>query len=100
VAESRILIAIIGPDWVGHIKDETKRRIDDPADFVRIEISAALERDIPVIPLLVHGATMPPENELPEELKALAYRNGTAVRPDPDFHHDINRVISGIDRLK
>jgi hypothetical protein len=98
VAKSRILIAIIGPDWSG--QDQAKRRIDDPTDFVRIEVSAALERGIPVIPLLVHGTTMPQEGELPEDLKALAYRNGTVIRPDPDFNHDIKRVISGIDKLR
>ena len=100
VSQSRIFIAIIGPNWLGQIKDQAKRRIDDPSDFVRIEVSAALERGIPVIPLLVYGATMPHESELPEALKALAYRNGTVIRPDPDFNHDINRVISGIEKLK
>lgn len=98
IAKSRILIAIIGPNWIG--QDQTKRRIDDPTDFVRIEVSAALERGIPVIPLLVHGTTMPHESELPEDLKALAYRNGTVIRPDPDFNHDISRVISNIDKLR
>lgn len=98
IAKSKILIVIIGPNWIG--QDKATRRIDDPTDFVRIEVSAALKRGIPVIPLLVHGTTMPHESELPDDLKALAYRNGTVVRPDPDFHHDINRVISGIDKLR
>ena len=100
VSQSRVFIAIIGPNWLGQVKDRVKRRIDDPSDFVRIEVRAALERGIPVIPLLVYGATMPHESELPEDLKALAYRNGTVIRPDPDFNHDINRVISGIGKLK
>lgn len=100
ILQSRIFIAIIGPNWLGQIQDQAKRRIDDPTDFVRIEVSSALERAIPVIPLLVYGATLPHPNALPEDLKAIAYRNGTVIRPDPDFNHDISRVISDICELR
>ena len=54
VRHCRVLLAVIGPNWVG--KTGTRRRIDNPRDFVRIEIEAALDRGIPVIPILIDGA--------------------------------------------
>ena len=72
------------------------RRIDDPLDFVRMEIEAAIERDIPIIPLLVNNATMPTAEDLPPSLRPLACRNGMPVRPDPDFRHDMERLIAAL----
>jgi hypothetical protein len=71
------------------------RRLDDPNDFVRIEIGAALQRDIPVIPILLDGARIPKPSELPDELKELASRNGLDVR-HASFHSDIDRLIIGL----
>lgn len=70
-----------------------KSRLADPADFVRLEIEAALKRQIPVIPVLVEGASIPPVDRLPTSLQGLSYRNGIVVRPDPDFHRDMDRLI-------
>src|SRR5437763_15297179 len=53
LARAKVVIAVIGPAWSGRI-DDTRRRIDDPSDSVRLEITSALERGIPVIPVLVH----------------------------------------------
>jgi hypothetical protein len=47
--------------------------------------------------VLVRGADVPTEGEMPTSLAELAYRNGLAVRPDPDFHHDMTRLIDGIE---
>jgi hypothetical protein len=58
---------------------------------------AALQRIIPVIPLLVRGASVTCENDLPANLAQLSYRNGIAVRPDPDFHRDMDRLIAGLE---
>jgi formylglycine-generating enzyme required for sulfatase activity len=91
--------AVIGRDWLRITNEAGQRRLDDPRDFVRIEIEAALQRDIPVIPLLVQRASMPAEEELPESLRGLAYRNGIAVRADPDFHRDMDRLIGQMERL-
>lgn len=88
VATCGVLLAMIGKNWLG-AKDETgRRRLDDPLDFVRLETAAALKRDIPVIPVLVQGARMPRADELPDDLKDLAYRNGvelTHARWSSDF---------------
>jgi|SRR5215813_7823028 len=58
IERSKVVIAVIGHDWLGQKTDGT-RRIDDPTDFVRIEIAHALHRGIPVIPVLVNNTPMP-----------------------------------------
>jgi TIR domain len=79
VAASRVFLAIIGPTWLDAKGESGGRRIDDPDDFVAIEIKAALARNIRVIPVLVEGARMPKAGELPDPLKALARRHGVEV---------------------
>ena len=73
-----VLLAVIGPSWIDAHNSDGSRRLDSPRDFVRIEIEAALARDIRVVPVLVDGAPMPREDDLPEKLKPLTRRN--AVR--------------------
>jgi TIR domain-containing protein len=98
VSECNALLAIIGDRWMDASDAAGKKRLEDPADFVRIEIESALERGIPVIPLLVRGAQMPPEEHLPIGLRKLVYRNGIPIRPDPDFHNDMNRLIAALEK--
>jgi hypothetical protein len=83
-----VFLSLIGRNWLTAKDASGQRRIDDPADFVRIETSAALKRDIPVIPVLVQGATAPKPNQLPDDLKELAFRNAvelTHARWDSDI---------------
>ena len=75
VAKCGVLLVLMGQEWLNTQDENGARRLDDPADFVRIETSSALKRDIPVIPVLVRGAGMPRAEQLPEDLKDLAYRN-------------------------
>jgi len=96
VGRCNLLLAVIGPQWLA-AAGPNGRRLDDSSDFVRIEIEAALARNIPVIPLLVGGADLPAEGELPPSLAALTFRNGIAVRADPDFHRDMDRLIAGLE---
>lgn len=79
VASCGVLLVIIGKQWLSAADANGKRRLDDANDFVRLETAAALSRDIPVVPVLVHGAVMPTESDLPSGLKELAYRNGTEL---------------------
>ena len=79
VATCGVLLAVIGTNWVDAKTDAGLRRLDDPADFVRLETASALRRDIPVIPVLVRGARMPRPEQLPDDLKDLAYRNGVEL---------------------
>jgi hypothetical protein len=87
------LLAIIGGGWLG-IADETSLgRLTDENDFVRLEIETALKRGIAIIPVLVNDARMPKPSELPTSIQEFAFRQGVAVRADPDFHKDIDRLI-------
>jgi len=90
------LLVVIGPRWLGETDAAGRRRLDDPWDFVRIEIETALQRDIPVIPLLVAGAPLPRWEDLPPSLQELVYRHAMPVRPDPDFRHDMGRLIKAL----
>ncbi|MCK5544873.1 MAG: AAA family ATPase, partial [Desulfobulbaceae bacterium] len=96
VSTAVVFLAVIGDRWLTVADEERRRRIDDPNDFVRIEVETALKRDFQLIPLLVRGAHMPTEAELPEALRALSYRNALPVRNDPDFSRDIERLIQSI----
>jgi formylglycine-generating enzyme required for sulfatase activity len=96
VSQCQVCLVVVGRTWL-EAKDEAgRRRLDSAQDFVRIEIESALKRKIPVIPVLVGGASMPGPEQLPPSLEPLAYRNGAQVRSDPDFHRDMDRLIAGI----
>ncbi len=79
VANCSVLLAIVGLEWIEAKDSRGGRRLDDPNDFVRIELASALGRDIPVIPVLVRGAKMPRVEQLPDDLKELAYRNAVEL---------------------
>jgi WD40 repeat protein len=95
VSQCAVLLALIGPGWL-EARDETgQRRLDSAEDFVRIEIASALKRGIPVVPVLLDGAPVPRADELPEDLKELALRNGTAIQRDT-FESDAVRLVRGL----
>jgi hypothetical protein len=91
VEKCSVFLAVISPSW--------HEKLQHARDFVRIEVEAALRRDIPIIPLFVLRATMPDDEQLPPALHPLIYRNGTEIRPDPDFTNDMRRLVAAIRRL-
>ncbi len=93
-----VVLAVIGPSWTGPQSNST-RRIDDPKDFVRLEIAATLERGIPLIPVLVNDTPMPKPEALPMEIEGLAFRNALALDSGIDFHHHTDRLIASIRQL-
>lgn len=93
VSRCDVLLAIIGEKWLKAMDELGRRRLENPADFVRIEIESALNRDIPVIPVVVGNASMPRVEDLPKSLHDLCFRHGVSVRDDPDFRTDIHRLI-------
>jgi TonB family protein len=98
VVQCGVLLVLMGPEWL-HAKDEAGvRRLDDPSDFVRIETASALKRDIPVIPVLVRGAQMPRAEQLPDELKELAYRNCVELT-HARWRSDINLLNEALRRV-
>ena len=92
VAACDAMLAVIGPNWLA-AKDETgKRRLDNPDDFIVIEIGTALTRNIPVVPVLVDGARMPKASELPDSLKLLSRRQAIQVR-HTNFRSDAEALV-------
>jgi len=91
-----VVVVVIGPDWLNALDGNGKRRLDDPEDLVRLEIATALSLGLPIIPVMVRRAVFPRGEDLPESLRALREWNGQAVRPDPDFHADMERLIHQI----
>jgi len=98
IQRTSVQLVVIGPHWLDATTDDGERRLDIPSDFVRQEIEAALRRGIPVIPILVQGATMPPAGGLPPSLRDLASHNAIPVRRNPDFDNDMRRLIDALTR--
>jgi hypothetical protein len=98
VSTCQVLLAVIGPRWLTATDEGGRRRLDNPDDIVRLEIAAALERDIRVIPILVEGAVLPHRQELPEELAGLARRNSLSLRHE-SFHSDADRLLTAIEPI-
>jgi hypothetical protein len=98
VSTCQVLLAIIGPRWLTATDEDGRRRLDDPDDIVHLEIAAALERDILVIPILVEDAAMPRRQQLPENLVELAGRNVYMVRHG-SFRSDTDRLLAAIDLI-
>jgi hypothetical protein len=96
--ENDILIAVIGPSWIGP-NTSGRTRINEETDPVRIEVETALQRNIPVVPVLVGGAGMPSPAELPDGLKDLAFRNAAQIDAGRDFHQHMERLIRSMDRI-
>src|SRR5215813_12664167 len=93
-----VMLVVIGRDWLTMKNVKGQRRLDDANDFVRVEIEAAMQKRIPIIPLIVQDARMPSEEDLPPSIASLAFFNARQVRADPDFRHDIEGIIQGITR--
>ncbi len=89
------LIALIGKEWLT-VKDEQNQvRLGRPGDFVSVEIAAALKRNVEVIPVLVGGAKMPLQRELPESLQLLSRRQALEIS-DVHFTRDVGDLIEAL----
>lgn len=99
VGRCDVLLVVIGDNWLGAGKEQAAGRLDDPADYVRIEIESALKRDIPVIPILVGEAPMPTESALPESIQAIAFRNAAEIRAGRDFRQHMDRLIQALEAM-
>lgn len=97
VSQCQLFIAVIGPGWINARDEDGNRRLDKENDFVRIEIESALQRNIPLVPLLLDPAKIPSKQDLPPSLHKLLRRNGMKVRAGNDFNRDMDRLIKGIE---
>jgi hypothetical protein len=80
VSNCDVFLALIGPSWLNAVDEKGRRKLDLPQDYVRVELASALKREIPVIPVLINGAAMPSEDDLPEDLKSLSSRHALELR--------------------
>ncbi|HEU4688317.1 MAG TPA: toll/interleukin-1 receptor domain-containing protein, partial [Vicinamibacterales bacterium] len=94
--ETAAVLVVIGPRWSSLVDAAGVRRLDSPKDFVRLEVEAALGRNIPVVPVLVQGATMPRAEDLPAALSSLVTRQASSL-DHAEFHDDAERLC---DRLE
>ena len=97
--ECDVLLALIGRTWLTRTDQNARRRLDNPHDFVRREVEAALRRHIVIIPLLVQGADMPILEQLPHSLGRLATRQAVELS-DRRWRSDIHALIDELDRLQ
>jgi hypothetical protein len=98
VAQCGVLLAVIGPHWLDAKDHSGQRRLDSDNDYVRIELASALKRGIPVIPVLIDGAAMPPEDGLPDDLKSLVRRHALELR-HTRFDADAIAITNALEEL-
>jgi hypothetical protein len=99
VGSASVFLCVIGPGWLTAADAKGARRLDQPDDFVRMEIEAALRPEVRVIPVLVHNAAMPSAEGLPPSLAPLAGRNAIELR-DNSWRYDVGRLIETIERVR
>jgi len=99
IGRCQVVVAVIGTTWLTVEDAEGNRRLNNPNDWVRAELETALNRDIPLIPVLMEGVRLPSAEDLPGDLKGLAYRNKAHARTDPDFHPDMDRLIRRLEEI-
>lgn len=95
VASCNAFVAVIGSDWLTATDADGTRRLEDPKDFVRLEIAEALARNILVIPVLVGGAVMPSPDALPQNLADFARRNALTLTNER-FRYDVSKLIGAL----
>ena len=98
IGSSGVMLAVIGKNWLTATDAAGRKRLQDPRDYVRMEIAAALQRNMRVIPVLVQGASMPGTDELPEDLAPLTRRNAFELH-DSSWRDDVGRLISALERV-
>jgi hypothetical protein len=99
VARCSVMLAIIGDHWVKIKDDKGKRRLDQRMDYVRFEIATALDMKKPVIPVLVGQASMPCPEDLPRELRDLAFLHAAELRSARDYRHHVDRLMERVQQL-
>jgi len=99
VGSADALLVVVGRGWLGAKDGAGQRRLDDPDDFVRLEVGTALRGDPVVIPVLVGGATMPEEEELPGDLALLARRNAVTLI-DTDWRSGMARLVAALEQIR
>ena len=96
VDSAAAMVVVIGRQWLTCVDESGQRRLDNPEDWVVQEINLALRRGILVLPVLVDGAVMPSEVELPEKLRAFAARQAAEIS-DIRWDYDVGEIIKALE---
>ena len=99
LAQCQIVLVVIGPDWATVTEPNGAKRLNNPQDFVRLEVEAALGHEVPVVPVLVGGSAMPDGKKLPETLRPLCRRHAIKIGDDGQFEGGVDQLTRGISRL-
>lgn len=93
--DSHAVLAVIGPGWLGEPSPRGESRVFDPDDYVRLELSKALARGVPVVPVLVGGASLPASTDLPPDLAELVQRQAVVLH-DETWHTDVDGLARSL----
>ena len=96
IAQCDATLVVIGSDWLSMSGPDGTRRLDEPDDYVRREVGAALAAGVRVVPVLVDRAELPALEDLPEALRPLAQRQAVALR-DATWHQDVDALVRGLE---
>jgi hypothetical protein len=95
LAECKVMLVLIGPDWINARDENGQRRLDDPDDWVRLEIAHALKRKISVIPVRIDGSALPSKGMLPDEIRGLLNHQAASVTL-AGFRHEMSGLVRDI----
>lgn len=98
VATCKVVLALIGPNWLSAMNSHPERPEDNPANIVRLEIEAALARDVVLIPVLVDGAKLPPADALPSSLAPMIRRQALELSSD-GFGADADVLLKHVSKI-
>jgi hypothetical protein len=99
VGKCDVLLALIGPTWLTMVDEHGRRRLDDPDDYVRIELQVALQRDIRVVPVLIHDVAMPKAEDLPDGLQRLTHKQAVGLS-NTRWKYDLGRLIEALESVR
>jgi len=98
LAHCDAVLVLIGPRWNPPAANGQGRILDDPRDWVRVEVARALRSKAKVIPVLIDGTSIPPREDLPADLAELSGRNAVPLRSGVDFARDVDTIVNAIGR--
>jgi hypothetical protein len=99
IESAQAMLVVIGPQWLEIAGQDGHPRIRDPDDFVHREVALGLKSGMRVFPVLVGGARMPAETELPDDLKELARRNACEVN-NARWDYDVGKLVGDLEKLR
>lgn len=99
VGRCDVLLVMMGNQWAQVVDKRGNKRIDNPSDYVRIEIESALKRGIPIIPVLVDEAELPSETDLPPSIQSIVFLNAAELSAGRDRHQHMERLIKGLEAI-